>query len=63
MANAKGERFKNYVRRYGMQVGARVKFDVDFEENRGRPYANNWAPQQCLRPLFPIGNSSETWFF
>lgn len=32
VANAKGERFKKYVRRYGMQAGVRVKFDVDFEE-------------------------------
>eukprot|EP00435_Cladocopium_sp_Y103_P027675 s1935_g6.t2 len=54
VANAKGERFKKYVRRYGMQAGVRVKFDVDFEEppiltmaeaeqeNRGRPFASNW---------------------
>ncbi|CAK9082916.1 unnamed protein product [Durusdinium trenchii] len=42
VANAKGERFKKYVRRYGLQPGVRVKFDVDFEENRGRPFASNW---------------------
>jgi hypothetical protein len=36
VANAKGERFKKYVRRYGMQAGVRVKFDVDFEEPRSR---------------------------
>jgi len=32
VANAKGEKFKKYVRRYGMQPGVRIKFDVDFEE-------------------------------
>eukprot|EP00439_Symbiodinium_sp_Y106_P040474 s4640_g4.t5 len=42
VANAKGERFKNYIRRNGVAPGVRVKFDVDFEENRGRPYAANW---------------------
>ncbi|CAJ1351265.1 unnamed protein product, partial [Effrenium voratum] len=42
VANAKGESFKNYIKRYGMAPGVRVKFDVDFEENRGRPYASNW---------------------
>eukprot|EP00434_Breviolum_minutum_P012763 symbB.v1.2.011249.t2/scaffold748.1/size165754/3 len=42
VANAKGEKFKKYVRRYGMQPGVRIKFDVDFEENRGRPFASNW---------------------
>ncbi|OLQ13087.1 hypothetical protein AK812_SmicGene2947 [Symbiodinium microadriaticum] len=32
VANAKGERFKNYIRRNGVAPGVRVKFDVDFEE-------------------------------
>ena len=36
VANAKGEKFKKYVRRYGMQPGVRIKFDVDFEERNQR---------------------------
>ena len=43
VANAKGERFKKYVRRYGMQAGVRVKFDVDFEE----PHGSNHCPVNC----------------
>ena len=31
VANAKGERFKDYIRRHGVAPGVRVKFDVDFE--------------------------------
>merc|ERR1712216_529523 len=42
IANAKGEKFKAYIRRHGMAPGTKVKFDVDFEENRGRPFAANW---------------------
>jgi len=31
-----------YLRQHGLAPGVRVKFCVDFEENRGRPYAANW---------------------
>eukprot|EP00419_Tripos_fusus_P062138 CAMPEP_0172910576 /NCGR_PEP_ID=MMETSP1075-20121228/184879_1 /TAXON_ID=2916 /ORGANISM="Ceratium fusus, Strain PA161109" /LENGTH=92 /DNA_ID=CAMNT_0013768737 /DNA_START=20 /DNA_END=294 /DNA_ORIENTATION=+ len=40
--NAKGERFKEYIREHGLAPGVRVKFVVDYEENRGRPYAAEW---------------------
>eukprot|EP00416_Gambierdiscus_australes_P045659 CAMPEP_0171098286 /NCGR_PEP_ID=MMETSP0766_2-20121228/48035_1 /TAXON_ID=439317 /ORGANISM="Gambierdiscus australes, Strain CAWD 149" /LENGTH=143 /DNA_ID=CAMNT_0011557611 /DNA_START=144 /DNA_END=577 /DNA_ORIENTATION=- len=42
ITNAKSERLKRYVHTYGLAPGVRIKFDVDFEENRGRPYAANW---------------------
>lgn len=46
VANAKGERFKKYVRRYGLQPGVRVKFDVDFEE---RAYKEmSWMGACCF---------------
>merc|ERR1740121_3474415 len=40
--NAKGEAFKKYLRAHGLAPGIKVKFCVDFEENRGRPYASEW---------------------
>lgn len=40
--NAKGEKFKKWLRKNGLNEGDRVKFAVDFEENRGRPFAAEW---------------------
>mmetsp|Transcript_114916 Transcript_114916/g.324790 ORF Transcript_114916/g.324790 Transcript_114916/m.324790 type:complete len:213 (+) Transcript_114916:97-735(+) len=53
--NAKGEAFKKYLRQHGLAPGVRVKFVVDFEENRGRPYAAEW--EMCDPPKFDMSPS------
>merc|ERR1712232_1250881 len=55
ISNAKGEKFKGWIRRHGIAPGARVKFDVDFEQNRGRPYAANW--EMVSPPRYSVSRS------
>ncbi|CAK0860064.1 unnamed protein product [Prorocentrum cordatum] len=58
IANAKGERFKKYLQQHGLAPGVRVKFVVDFEENRGRPYAAEW--EMCEPPKFSDSSASRS---
>merc|ERR1719464_2611531 len=58
VSNAKGEKFKKHLKRHGLAPGIRVKFVVDFEENRGRPYAAEW--EMCEPPEFSDSSASRS---
>eukprot|EP00811_Abedinium_folium_P004766 NODE_14388_length_1112_cov_2.387817.p1 GENE.NODE_14388_length_1112_cov_2.387817~~NODE_14388_length_1112_cov_2.387817.p1 ORF type:complete len:163 (-),score=24.36 NODE_14388_length_1112_cov_2.387817:538-1026(-) len=40
--SAKGSELKAYIRKNGLRVGAKVKFAVDYEEHKGKPFAAEW---------------------
>lgn len=41
-ANAKGTRLKEYLRQHGLMLGAKIRYTVDYEENKGKAYAAQW---------------------
>jgi len=41
-ANAKGARLKEYLKQHGLMLGAKIRYTVDFEENKGKAYAAQW---------------------
>jgi len=41
-ANAKGARLKEYLRQHGLMLGAKIRYTVDYEENKGKAYAAQW---------------------
>lgn len=42
IANAKGQRLKEYVQKHGLMLGAKIKYSVDYEENKGKAFAAQW---------------------
>mmetsp|Transcript_8107 Transcript_8107/g.10572 ORF Transcript_8107/g.10572 Transcript_8107/m.10572 type:complete len:189 (-) Transcript_8107:141-707(-) len=42
IANAKGQRLKAYLEKHGLMLGAKIKYAVDFEQNKGKAFAAEW---------------------
>mmetsp|Transcript_28197 Transcript_28197/g.81197 ORF Transcript_28197/g.81197 Transcript_28197/m.81197 type:complete len:174 (-) Transcript_28197:46-567(-) len=40
--HAKGQKLKAHVKKHGVKFGSRIRYIVDYEENRGKPYAAQW---------------------
>merc|ERR1739846_142947 len=49
VAHAKGSRLQEWIKTNGLQGGEKVRYTLDFEENRGKGYAADW---ELVEPPF-----------